>query len=159
MNWEAAGAVGEIIGAVAVIATLAYLARQMSHSVDLARASQNRDLMESYESYYELILANPGVAELLAELEDSAVELSAADNVRVRHLAYRIANIYASIQLSFSNGQLSSQEFSMYKQDLPNVLDHYPGLRPYILNILERYPAFREFEIYSVLNAQFDPQK
>ena len=32
MNWEATGAAGEILGAVAVIASLLYLARQVRHS-------------------------------------------------------------------------------------------------------------------------------
>lgn len=31
MNWDAIGAVGEVLGAVAVIATLAYLAVQVRH--------------------------------------------------------------------------------------------------------------------------------
>jgi len=32
MNWEAAGAIGEIVGAIAVIATLAYLATQIRYA-------------------------------------------------------------------------------------------------------------------------------
>jgi len=156
MNWDAIGAIGEIVGAIAVIATLVYLARQMSQSVDLARSSQNRGLMESYESYNELILGNPEVAELLAKLENRASEVSQADNIQIRHLAYRLANIYASAQLTYSNGQLRAEEFAMYKMDLPNVLDHYPGLLPYFMDILRRYPAFQEFEIYAHLNAKVD---
>jgi len=31
MNWEAVGAIGEIFGAVAVLATLVYLAKQIRH--------------------------------------------------------------------------------------------------------------------------------
>jgi hypothetical protein len=40
MNWEAAGAVGEIIGAIGVIASLLYVAMQV-------RASNNASLIES----------------------------------------------------------------------------------------------------------------
>ena len=41
MNWEAIGAVGEILGAAAVVATLAYLAIQVRHAKDTA-ADVNR---------------------------------------------------------------------------------------------------------------------
>ena len=42
MNWEAAGAIGEIIGAIAVFATLIYLAIQIRHTLKVA----NLDALE-----------------------------------------------------------------------------------------------------------------
>ncbi len=42
MNWEAAGAIGEIAGALAVVASLVYLARQVGMSNRLARAEAFR---------------------------------------------------------------------------------------------------------------------
>ena len=92
MNWEAIGAIGEIISAIAVIGTLAYLARQISQGVNVARAAQNRAVMDSYERLNELILANPTISELLATLQDNAAEVSGVENIRVRHLAYRISH-------------------------------------------------------------------
>ena len=37
INWEAAGTIGEIVGAIAVFATLVYLARQMRQNNELLR--------------------------------------------------------------------------------------------------------------------------
>ncbi len=39
INWEAAGAIGEITGAIAVVLTLFYLSRQIRHSSDVAKVS------------------------------------------------------------------------------------------------------------------------
>lgn len=39
MNWEAIGAVGEVVGAVGVIATLGYLAVQIRHNTHSVRSS------------------------------------------------------------------------------------------------------------------------
>ena len=39
MNWEALGAIGEIVGAVAVIATLGYLAVQIRQNTRSVRAA------------------------------------------------------------------------------------------------------------------------
>ncbi len=38
MSWEAAGAVGEIVGAIAVVVSLIYLARQIQHSTAAERS-------------------------------------------------------------------------------------------------------------------------
>ena len=39
MNWEAAGAIGEIVGAFAVLVTLVYLARQIRHGTDVSKVT------------------------------------------------------------------------------------------------------------------------
>jgi len=39
VNWEAIGAIGEVLGAVGVIATLAYLARQIRQNSEVVRSS------------------------------------------------------------------------------------------------------------------------
>jgi hypothetical protein len=39
LNWEAVGAVGEILGAATVVATLFYLARQVRHATFVARSA------------------------------------------------------------------------------------------------------------------------
>lgn len=39
MNWEAAGAIGEIVGALAVLITLVYLAKQIRHSTDVSKVT------------------------------------------------------------------------------------------------------------------------
>ena len=44
MNWDAVGAIGEIVGAAAVVITLFYLGTQIRHANALARA-QTRQRM------------------------------------------------------------------------------------------------------------------
>lgn len=46
MNWEAIGAVGEILGAATVIATLFYLARQVRHATSVAQASARQAISQ-----------------------------------------------------------------------------------------------------------------
>lgn len=152
MNWDAMGAVAETVGAIAVVATLIYLAIQIRQSVDYSRTSQNRTLLESYEDYNDLVFANPAVAELLAGLEQEGAVTSAVENIRVRHLTYRLMNIYMSAQTAYNFGQLSAEEFAMHKLDVENVLDYYPGLIPYFEANLQRYGVMKDLEIYDRLN-------
>ena len=48
MNWEAIGAVGEILAALAVVATLAYLAKQIRHQNDLTKYSAWESIFDGF---------------------------------------------------------------------------------------------------------------
>ena len=52
MNWEAIGAVGEIVGATAVIATLIYLAIQIKGSARAARSAAVTDSTTAMQAFY-----------------------------------------------------------------------------------------------------------
>ena len=54
MNWEAIGAIGDFVGAFAVIITLAYLAVQVRHAKDVA-ADTNR--LERSKGVRDMMLA------------------------------------------------------------------------------------------------------
>lgn len=70
MNWEAIGAVGEILGALAVVVTLFYLARQIHQSTRVARAETTKDLyLASRKAIFDMA-ANRDLAELWADIRD-----------------------------------------------------------------------------------------
>jgi hypothetical protein len=48
MNWEALGAIGEIVGAVAVIVTLRYLAVQIRGGCELERLASSWRLADGF---------------------------------------------------------------------------------------------------------------
>ena len=51
MDWNAIGAIGEILGAVAVVATLGYLAVQTRHSVAATQANTRQAILESDQQF------------------------------------------------------------------------------------------------------------
>ena len=149
MNWEAIGAVGEIFGAIAVLATLVYLARQISQGVNFARSTQNKAIFDSYNDLNNLVLTNSEFAGLLDQMEQPTRELSSIENVQLRHLAYRFANIWVSAEISYSNGQISGAEFATYKDDARVTLNTYPGLMPYMATLHKSYTSNQEMEVYA----------
>ena len=64
--WEAIGAVGEILGAIAVVATLFYLTRQIRESTKMARANLSKDLLLTSRGLIWEMAANPEVAKIMA---------------------------------------------------------------------------------------------
>jgi len=68
VNWEAIGAVGEIIAAFGVIATLLYLSRQIRRSDETARAESLRVLLDGHRDRSVVHgFASPEVSDLLAK--------------------------------------------------------------------------------------------
>jgi len=68
MNWDAVGAVGEILGALAVVLTLGYLARQV-HFAREAAADANR--LNRANGVIEMVLATATNTELLDSVTKS----------------------------------------------------------------------------------------
>jgi hypothetical protein len=63
MNWEAVGAIGEIIGAIAVILTLLYLARQIKDSARAARSAAVTDATTAMQAFYLELGSNSQASE------------------------------------------------------------------------------------------------
>jgi len=88
MNWEAIGAIGEIVGAVAVVATLFYLAlqiRQNSRFVERSNEYANAASMYQSQSMYVQVFSQLAQDAKLAEIYDRALKsepLPDADYVR-----------------------------------------------------------------------------
>ena len=100
MNWEAVGAVGEIVGAGAVVLTLFYLARQMRESAYEARQNQvelrrtrydalNRELARTVSEW----ASNPELAETMLRGHRNPASLTETEVFR----------FYASLQRFFRN--------------------------------------------------------
>lgn len=63
MNWDAISAIGEIVGAGAVIATLIYLARQIKDSSRAARSAAVTDATNAIQALYQELGSNPQSSE------------------------------------------------------------------------------------------------
>ena len=64
MSWEALGAIGELIGAAAVLITLVYLALQMRQNTKAVRIAARTTLQESFSGVANLLASSPEIAEL-----------------------------------------------------------------------------------------------
>lgn len=86
MNWDAIGAVGEILGAIAVIATLIYLAKQIRQNSQAVQISALRDTTEQWNKWSEVLATSPGLADIVARGNDSYKRLP--ENEALRYGAY-----------------------------------------------------------------------
>ena len=82
MNWDAIGAVGEILGAIAVIATLIYLAKQIRQNSQAVQISALRDTTEQWNRWSEVLATSPELADIVIRGNESYRQLSETDAIR-----------------------------------------------------------------------------
>jgi hypothetical protein len=82
MNWEAAGAVGEIIGAIAVVATLIYFARQLGQATREQQIAAIRANRNERREFFEALRDSPYIPAILCKVS-AGEALSTEENVRL----------------------------------------------------------------------------
>jgi hypothetical protein len=127
VNWEAIGAVGEIVGAFAVIATLAYLAIQIRQNT---RSTTTAIYESAMDGYFELnrAISEAEIGEIyfksLTDLESmSELELFRAKNLHRMWLAH----VYKLFRL-YERGILPENEWETTVMDAVNLTGEYAKL-------------------------------
>lgn len=86
MNWDAIGAVGEIIGALAVFITLAYLAIQIRQNTKTVQASALDSSVSGISAIREKIIEDPEVADIYLKGSADPNSLTESEQLRFRLL-------------------------------------------------------------------------
>jgi hypothetical protein len=100
MNWEAIGAAGEVLGAVAVFVTLAYLANQIRHAREESRRALSQARTEANRELIALSLQDKNLeaylkADMAFEPEPrGGVEVLMSEAGLSREEALRVMNVY-----------------------------------------------------------------
>lgn len=92
MSWEAAGALGEIIGAIAVLLTLAYLATQVRQNSRSLRAASYQAWAETKARVLTAVTEEPTLAQALTRLGQHA-EMSESEGHQVAHWMHLIVHV------------------------------------------------------------------
>jgi hypothetical protein len=154
MNWEAIGAVGEVLGAIGVIVTLGYLAVQVRRSNSLATAESHR---HSYQVVGPSILAlaeNADLAKIFTAGLADRNSLSDDDRVRFDMLLGNLVGAMASsitdqIALDIIGGDLISD----HKFTIRGFLSSPGGLEWWNIYHGQYPPAFQRMVIEEKLAA------
>ncbi len=86
MNWEAIGAVGEIVGAVAVVLTLVYLAVQLRQNTAAVSTSTYESVTSGFNSVNEVVVGDAEVADIFYRGTVNPESLSPAEGIRFSFL-------------------------------------------------------------------------
>ena len=98
MNWEAISAIGQLVGALAVVISLIYLANQVRSSARETRYAAMRSALDSINRHIQQITQHPDLAELRSRGFKDFESLEGVDRTRfdsLMHQLFRnVENIY-----------------------------------------------------------------
>ena len=104
MNWDAVGAVGEIVGALAVFITLVYLARQIRQNTRAVNSAALDSTINTISIVRQSIYENDDVARVYLKGSASPDELDDLERVKFRLLLHNMllpqSNIFSQTKLS-----------------------------------------------------------
>jgi hypothetical protein len=145
MNWEALGAVGEIVGGIAVVVTLGYLAVQIRQNTRSTRASMFQSLVEQILNFNTTFTQDAELGQVyFAGLEDLD-GLSEADRTR---MAFALFSQFQIFQSMFYQHRLFTIEPDYWESWRELILMYYslPGVQRWWQirqNVFSK--AFRDF--------------
>ena len=110
MNWEAIGAVGELLGALAVVLTLGYLAVQVRQSTMAARVAAKQEMTRQFSDYTDLILQDP-VLMIVFRRGLQGEELEELESSQFIVLMQKATWYFASMYFQYTAHSLSEEEW------------------------------------------------
>ena len=115
MNWDAIGAIGEIIAALAVVSSLLYLATQLRHSAREAQASNRNAMAQMTTNLMLEIASDKELSVIFRKGQISIDDLDADETFRFDSLLYAV---FESLEATFSNwrrGALTDEDWSKWE--------------------------------------------
>jgi len=127
MNWEAIGAIGEVLGAVAVILTLTYLAAQIRQNTRSTRATTYSDTTHGWHEY----LQQQSVAdiELLIDLTRRPSELTTGEFYRAYYLCRVMFRRMEHDYYQFKAGTFEADTWNAYVSSFREDTFNNAGVR------------------------------
>ena len=128
MNWVAVSAVAEVIGALAVVFTLIYLAIQMKHSTLAVNQAAQQSMVAEMGASMDLLFANPEGAEIWLKGIASFSSLTAVEKVRFTSLLHHFSRTVEHAHLSYRKGTLDAQIWQGLESQARDVFGS-PGMQ------------------------------
>ena len=140
MNWDAISAVSQMIGSIAVVISVLYLAVQLRSSTRVARVAAMDAASAALRDVTKPFMENAELARVWRTGLENLKALSAEDQARFFHAAHQFLKALETIHYHYVYGLLDGQLWEGWRE----LLRHYiatPGLSYYLTR---RAPVFSE---------------
>jgi hypothetical protein len=142
----------EIIGVISIVAALLLVAWEVRQSNRIAVAKIEMELAHGFDEMNMIRATTPDFARLFPKMNSPASHLvTATEESQLQGLAWHIANLYYSAQTAHDNGLLDAQRLDMYRLDLAQTLDRFPGLHAPFLQIYDALPEMGSMPVFQPL--------
>ena len=117
MNWEALSAIGQLLGAAAVLITLIYLAIQIRQSTAAMNTTTYETIVTGFNDINSIVVDNPDVASILHRGMENPSTLSDVEAVRFSFLFRCWSNQWLKLLRLYQRGALSAAEWRPFAEE------------------------------------------
>jgi hypothetical protein len=142
MNWDAIGAVGELISAIAVVMTLIYVAMQLRQNTDALRSSTWQSIQDAEQRYDTLLTGDPDlIALFLRGSTQGRSELTDPESAfRYDLIAKQLIDLFHTHHYQHEIGMITDDWWQTWVKQYEDAIGSWPGFRE---AFKQRYPFFR----------------
>ena len=111
MNWEAIGAIAELLGALGVIGSLIYVGNQVRGSIVASSVAAKLSATQMLAAFQDTMLQNPELAVLMVRGRSSYEELSGEDKLLFSTLALKATFMISAQFFQFQRNVLTEDDW------------------------------------------------
>ena len=116
MGWDAVVAICEILGLVAVVVTLVYMARQIHENTAAVTSNTQQTHFDAWTALSDLVIENTEVALLIRKSQDGEASFDDAESIRFDWLATRLFGLYESVYADRTSGLIEGSLADAYER-------------------------------------------
>ncbi len=154
MNWDAIGAVGEILGAAAVVISLGYLAGQIKSNTRALRRAASRDAVAGVNEWFSKVTVDNDTANLFARGVESFSKLDPDEAVRFRFIYFQLFKVFEDLHFQFEERLLDHEQWEGWRWAASQYLAS-PGGREY-WKMVDRAFSSRFRDLVETMQAETD---
>lgn len=130
MDWSAVGAVGEVLGALAVVVSLVYVGAQVRLNTAAIRAETAREVVASIRAVNTAIASDPELNRIFMTYVEDPDALPFHEQARALHVLFNFFRAFEDAHHQFATGNLEPDIWAGWGRMLSDYMGA-PGLRRY----------------------------
>ena len=130
MNWEAIGAIGEVVGAAVVGVTLIYLIIQVKQNSVSINANITQANIAAFNELNALLASDEELSAILEKGTDHPQTLSESENRRFTWLMRSYLNLYLNLFDQYRQGTCSPELWDRHALEL-SIIAPSPGIKAF----------------------------
>ncbi len=116
MNWGAAGAIGEIVGALAVVISLVYLAIQVRQNTAAIATQAARDALAAVREFNQHLMVNPPMARIWRIGQEDPSTLSESELDQFVHIVFTFLKTAEAVHAQSIKGTLDAETWRAWER-------------------------------------------
>jgi hypothetical protein len=145
MNWEAIGAIGELVGGAGVIFTILYLAIQIRHNTEEMRARASESVAENLREWLLPMIRDPEVSRVFRRGTEGLDDFTPDEKARFFHILFVWLKTMEAAHYQYRRGRLDPEVWKGWEVVINSYLEG-PGVRAYWEQRRDGFsPAFRSY--------------